>query len=81
MTRIKQLPSYSLARIKNIHLRRLVMIPVSIVLFSALYIATLLGGIVASTVIAIEEFLSFIAEHNEKNKYLFSAVVDCWSNK
>ena len=81
MTKVKNLPPYSVARIKNIHLRRLVMVPVFMVLFSVLYAATLLGGIVVSVAAAIEEFLSFLTEHHEKSKPLFSAVVDCWSNK
>jgi hypothetical protein len=76
-----KIPPYSLFRIKNLHIRRLVMLPIFIALFSVLYAATLLGSIVVSFAAAIEEFLSFWRKHNEKTKSLFPIVVDCWSNK
>jgi hypothetical protein len=77
---VNKIPPYSLTRIKNLHIRRLVMIPTFAILLSVLYIATFVGAVFVALIAAISEFCSFISKQHFKTIYLLlPPVFDCWT--
>jgi hypothetical protein len=57
------------------------MVPFIVVLFSAIYVLTIVMALFVGIIRGVEEFVEFVVEHNSKTNSLFPLVISCWSNK